>query len=117
MMNRTTMAKVRRLTIASGTWNYIWEPNFQAGKPSTLLGSPVYEAPDLAGTASNFTTASVPILYGDFRYGYTVVRNTDFFLIRDPYSEGNAFITNIYAMTRFGGAVVRSEAIAQYTSA
>ena len=117
MMNRTTMAKVRRLTISSGTWNYIWEPNFQAGKPSTLLGSPVYEAPDLAGTASNFSTADVPILYGDFRYGYTVVRNTDFFLIRDPYSEGNAFITNIYAMTRFGGAVVRSEAIAQYTSA
>lgn len=117
MMNRTTMAKVRRLTISSGTWNYIWEPNFQAGKPSTLLGSPVYEAPDLAGTASTFSTGQVPILYGDFRYGYTAVRNTDFFLIRDPYSEGNAFITNIYAMTRFGGAVVRSEAIVEYQSA
>ena len=68
MMNRTTMAKVRRLTISSGTWNYIWEPNFQAGKPSTLLGSPVYEAPDLAGDAGNFATGSAPILYGDFRY-------------------------------------------------
>lgn len=116
MMNRFTMAKVRRLTVTGGTLAYIWEPNFQAGAPSRLLGSPVYEAPDLAGTSANFTTGQVPILYGDFRYGYTVVRNTDFFLIRDPYTEGNAFVTNLYAMTRIGGDVVRSEAIVSYIS-
>lgn len=116
MMNRQTLAKVRALTVTGGTLAYIWEPNFQAGMPSRLLGSPVYEAPDLAGTAASFSTGQVPILYGDFRYGYTVVRNTDFFLIRDPYTEGNAFVTNLYAMTRIGGDVVRSEAIASYVS-
>lgn len=116
MMNRATLAKVRRLTVTGGTLAYIWEPNFQAGMPSRLLGSPVYEAPDLAGTSAIFSTGQVPILYGDFRYGYTVVRNTDFFLIRDPYTEGNAFVTNLYAMTRIGGDVVRSEAICSYVS-
>jgi HK97 family phage major capsid protein len=116
MMNRATLAKVRRLTVTGGTLAYIWEPNFQAGMPSRLLGSPVYEAPDLAGTSAVFGTGQVPILYGDFRYGYTVVRNTDFFLIRDPYTEGNAFVTNLYAMTRIGGDVVRSEAICSYVS-
>jgi HK97 family phage major capsid protein len=116
MMNRATLAKVRRLTVTGGTLAYIWEPNFQAGMPSRLLGSPVYEAPDLAGTSAVFSTGQVPILYGDFRYGYTVVRNTDFFLIRDPFTEGNAFVTNLYAMTRIGGDVVRSEAICSYVS-
>jgi HK97 family phage major capsid protein len=116
MMNRATLAKVRRLTVTGGTLAYIWEPNFQAGMPSRLLGSPVYEAPDLAGTSAVFSTGQVPILYGDFRYGYTVVRNTDFFLIRDPYTEGNAFVTNLYAMTRIGGDVVRPEAICSYVS-
>jgi HK97 family phage major capsid protein len=116
LMNRQTMAKVRRLTISGGTYGYLWEPSFQAGTPSQLLGNPVYEAPDLAGGSGNFTTADVPILYGDFRYGYTVVRNTDFYMIRDPYTEGSAFVTNLYAMTRIGGDVVRSEAITGYIS-
>jgi HK97 family phage major capsid protein len=116
MMNRQTMAKVRRLTISGGTYGYLWEPSFQAGTPSQLLGNPVYEAPDLAGGSGNFTSADVPILYGDFRYGYTVVRNTDFYMIRDPYTEGSAFVTNLYAMTRIGGDVVRAEAITGYIS-
>jgi HK97 family phage major capsid protein len=116
LMNRPTMAKVRRLTIAGGTYGYLWEPSFQAGTPSQLLGNPVYEAPDLAGGSGNFTTNDVPILYGDFRYGYTAVRNTDFYMIRDPYTEGSAFVTNLYAMTRIGGDVVRSEAITAYIS-
>lgn len=116
LMNRQTMAKVRRLTISGGTYGYLWEPSFQAGTPSQLLGNPVFEAPDLAGGSGNFTTADVPILYGDFRYGYTVVRNTDFYMIRDPYTEGSAFVTNLYAMTRIGGDVVRAEAITGYIS-
>jgi HK97 family phage major capsid protein len=116
LMNRQTMAKVRRLTISGGTYGYLWEPSFQAGTPSQLLGNPVYEAPDLAGGSGNFTSADVPILYGDFRYGYTVVRNTDFYMIRDPYTEGSAFVTNLYAMTRIGGDVVRAEAITGYIS-
>jgi len=119
MANRATIREIRQLALAAGTatLSYLWEPSFQAGEPSLLLGSPMYEAPDLvAPTAAGvFTTGDAALLYGDYNYGYVVPRHTDFYLLRDPYSEGSSFVTNIYAMTRFGGAVVRSEAIAQLT--
>ena len=120
MMNRQAIREVRQLAVVAGTstLSYLWEPNFKAGEPSLLLGSPVFEAPDLPAPASNgqFTTGQAMALYGDFNYGYVIPRHTDFYLLRDPYSEGSSFVTNIYAMSRFGGAVVRSEAIAQLTS-
>jgi HK97 family phage major capsid protein len=120
MMSRQTIREVRQLAIAAGgsTLSYLWEPNFKAGEPSLLLGSPVFEAQDLAqpSTAGAFATGDAMALYGDFNYGYVIPRHTDFYLLRDPYSEGSSFVTNIYAMSRFGGAVVRSEAIAQLTS-
>ncbi len=119
MANRATIREIRQLAVVAGTsvLSYLWEPSFQAGEPSLLLGSPVYEAPDLVApdAAGTFATGNAALLYGDFNYGYVVPKHTDFYLIRDPYSEGSSFVTNIYAMTRFGGAVVRSEAIAQLT--
>jgi len=117
MVNRLTMAYIRSLVLSSTNGlEYTWEPNFQAGMPSRLLGAPVYEAPDLVGLVSgNFVSGQAPVLYGDFNYGYLIPRHSDFYMIRDPYTEGAAFVTNLYAMTRVGGAVVRSEAIAQLT--
>ena len=119
MANRATIREIRQLAVVAGSsvLSYLWEPSFQAGEPSLLLGSPVYEAPDLVApnAAGTYGTGDAALLYGDFNYGYVVPKHTDFYLIRDPYSEGSSFVTNIYAMTRFGGAVVRSEAIAQLT--
>jgi len=119
MANRATIREIRQLAVVAGTsvLSYLWEPSFQAGEPSLLLGSPVYEAPDLVApdAAGTYSAGNAALLYGDFNYGYVVPKHTDFYLIRDPYSEGSSFVTNIYAMTRFGGAVVRSEAIAQLT--
>lgn len=119
MANRATIREIRQLAVVAGSsvLSYLWEPSFQAGEPSLLLGSPVYEAPDLVApnAAGTYQAADAALLYGDFNYGYVVPKHTDFYLIRDPYSEGSSFVTNIYAMTRFGGAVVRSEAIGQLT--
>ena len=117
MANRQTYAYLRSLVLSSTNGlQYTWEPSFQAGVPSRLLGSPVYEAPDLVGrTSGNFTAGQVPLLYGDFSYGYTVVRHSDFYIINDIYSEASQFVTNLYAMSRYGGAVVRDEAIVQMT--
>ena len=117
MANRLTLAAIRQLVLSSTNGlAYLWEPSFQAGYPSRLLGAPVYEAPDLAGSVTGtFTAGQVPILYGDFAYGYTVARHTDFYVIRDQFSEASSFVTNLYVMSRFGGAVVRDEAIAQLT--
>ena len=115
MANRLTYGYIRSLVLSSTNGlEYTWEPSFQADRPSRLLGSPIYEAPDLTGLVSgSFTSGQVPILYGDFNYGYTVVRHTDFYVIRDIYTEGSSFVTNLYAMTRYGGAVVRDEAIVE----
>ena len=117
MANRLTFAAIRQLVLSSTNGlAYLWEPSFQAGYPSRLLGAPIYEAPDLAGSVTGvFTAGQVPVLYGDFAYGYTVARHTDFYVIRDQFSEASSFVTNLYVMSRFGGAVVRDEAIAQLT--
>lgn len=119
MANRQTIREIRQLALVAGSsvLSYLWEPSFQAGEPSRLLGSPIFEAPDLTApdASGTYQTGDAAVLYGDFNYGYVVPKHTDFYLIRDPYTEGSSFVTNIYAMTRFGGAVVRSEAIAQLT--
>jgi HK97 family phage major capsid protein len=95
---------------------YTWEPSFQAGRPSRLLGSEIFEAPDLVGlTNGNFTVGNVPILYGDFARGYVVTRSTDRYIIRDPYTDASSGVVNLFVNSRYGGDVVRSEAIVQMT--
>jgi HK97 family phage major capsid protein len=118
MANRQTYAAIRQLVLSSTNGlQYTWEPSFQAGVPARLLGNPIYEAPDLVGNVTGvFSNGQVPLLYGDFKAGYTVARHTDFYIIRDQYSEASSFVTNLNVMSRFGGSVVRSEAIAQYTA-
>jgi HK97 family phage major capsid protein len=118
MANRQTYAAIRQLVLSSTNGlQYTWEPSFQAGVPARLLGNPIFEAPDLVGNVTGvFTNGQVPLLYGDFGNGYTVARHTDFYVIRDQYSEASSFVTNLHVMSRFGGSVVRSEAIAQYTA-
>jgi HK97 family phage major capsid protein len=118
MANRQTYAAIRQLVLSSTNGlQYTWEPSFQAGVPARLLGNPIYEAPDLVGNVTGvFSNGQVPLLYGDFKAGYTVARHTDFYIIRDQYSEASSFVTNLHVMSRIGGAVVRSEAIAQYTA-
>jgi len=103
MMNATTLGSVRKFKDAQG--HYIWQPALAAGQPSTLLGYPVYEAADMPDVA----TDTLPIAFGDFRRGYTIVdRNAGVFL-RDPYSAKPYVL--FYTTKRVGGMVVNSEAI------
>lgn len=44
LMNRATMATVRKLKDSDGS--YLWQGRITAGQLATLLGRPVYEAPD-----------------------------------------------------------------------
>jgi len=53
MANRLTYGYIRSLVLSSTNGlEYTWEPSFQADRPSRLLGSPIFEAPDLAGLVS-----------------------------------------------------------------
>lgn len=120
LFTRATRGYVRTQFLGTDGLQYLWEPSFKAGIPTTLLGAPVYIAAegDLAGRSSGaFTQGQVYAIYGDFSQGYEVVRRTDMYMIDDPYTESDAFVRNFHIMARFGGNVIKSEALVQITAA
>lgn len=120
MFPRQTRAYVRTEFLGTDGLQYLWEPSFKAGIPSILLGAPVYIARegDLVGrNAGNFVAGQVYAVYGDFSQGYEVVRHTDMYMIDDVYSEASSFTRNFHIMSRFGGNVIKPEALVQITAA
>lgn len=120
LFTRATRGYIRTLFLGTDGLQYLWEPSFKAGIPTTLLGAPVYIAAegDLAGkTSGNFTAGQVYAIYGDFSQGYEVVRRNDMYMIDDPYTEASSFVRNFHLMARFGGNVIKSEALVQITAA
>jgi HK97 family phage major capsid protein len=105
MLNRRTLAFVRRLKDTMG--QYIWQPGLAAGQPNTILGHPYFSAIDMPDIAAG----SVPVLFGDFMRGYTILDHTDMSLIRDPYSLSREGKIQFVAHRRTGGQVVLPEAI------
>ncbi|MDH7513544.1 MAG: phage major capsid protein [Clostridiales bacterium] len=67
LLNRLTILEVRLLKDQEN--RYLWQPALQAGEPSTLLGYPVYESPDMPTVASN----AYPVIFGNFKAGYKIV--------------------------------------------
>ncbi len=121
LFTRKTRAYIRTLILsATNGLQYTWEPNFQTGAPTLLLGAPVYIARegDLAGRVSgNFTAGQVYALYGDFNRGYEFAMRTDMYMIDDIFSEASSFERNFHIMTRIGGNVIQPEALVQITAA
>jgi len=72
IMKRSTVLAVRLFKEAT-TNRYLWEPSYQAGQPSTLLGYPIIEAIDMPAVAAG----AWPILFGDFKAGYMIVDRAD----------------------------------------
>ena len=106
VMNGTTIAAVRKLK--NGEGEYIWQPGLQPNQPSTLLGRPVIEAPDMP----NVGAGAYPILFGDFLRGYRVYdRMNGMSILRDPYSMATVGVVRFHARRRVGGAVVKAEAL------
>lgn len=103
VLNRTTLAAVRKLKDGDGT--YLWEKSFQPDQPFTLLGLPVTLAEDMPVIAAN----SLSIAFGDFRAAYLIVDRTGIRVLRDPYTEKP--YVQFYTTRRVGGDVVNFEAI------
>ena len=72
VMKRSTVLAIRLFKEAT-TNRYLWEPSYQAGQPSALMGYPIIEAVDMPAVATN----SFPILFGDFKAGYMIVDRAD----------------------------------------
>ncbi len=103
LMNATTLARVRKFKDADG--DYLWKPGLEAGQPSTLLGFPVVEVPDMPDIAAG----SLSIAFGDIASAYLIADRFGTRVLRDPYS--NKPFVHFYATKRVGGALVDSEAI------
>ena len=103
MMNNSSLFEVRILKDSEG--NYLWRPGLDAGQPSTLLGYGIAEnevMPDVAADA-------LPIAFGNFRRGYTIVDRMGTRVLRDPYT--NKPFVGFYTTKRTGGMLTDSDAI------
>ena len=100
-MNRSSLGKVRKLKDGQG--NYIWQPTYVAGQPSTLQGYPVVEVPGMP----NMTTGLVSILFGDMAATYLVIDRLGIRVLRDPYT--NKPFVHFYTTKRVGGGVQNPE--------
>ena len=100
-MNRTSLGKLRKLK--DGQNNYIWQPSYVAGEPSTLQGYPVVEVPGMP----NMTTGLVSILFGDMEATYLVVDRIGIRVLRDPFT--NKPYVGFYTTKRVGGGVQNPE--------
>lgn len=106
-MNRNTLSTIRKLKDGQG--NYIWQPSFQAGMPSTLLGYSVTEVPAMPDVAAS----AVPILFGDFMRGYLVVDRVGTRVLRDPFT--NKPYVHFYTTKRVGGGLLNPEVLKALT--
>lgn len=105
LMNGTTLGVVR--TLKDGQGNYLWQPSYQAGQPSTLLGRPVIEDP----TMPNIAADAFPIFYGDFSKAYRIYDRVGMSILRDPYTQATKGMVRFHARRRVGGGPVLTEAL------
>jgi len=104
LMKRGTVASVMLFKDSQG--QYMWRPGLQEGQPSMLLGYSIRRADDMPAVAAG----ALPVAFGDFRAGYTVVDRLGIRTLRDPYSS-KPFV-EFYTRARVGGDVTDFEAFA-----
>ncbi len=103
VMNAATLAEVRKLKAADGS--FLWQPGIAEGQPDRLIGYPVVEAADMPDIAAN----ALPIAFGNFMAGYLIAERSSTSILRDPFT--NKPFVHFYAVKRIGGQVLDSEAI------
>lgn len=102
-MNKGTLNAIRLLKDGQG--NYLWQPSYQAGQPSTLLGYSVSEIAAMPALAAS----SKSVLFGDFARTYLIIDRVGTRVLRDPYT--NKPFVMFYTTKRVGGGVVNPEAM------
>lgn len=102
-LNRSSLGAVRKLKDGQG--NYIWQPTYVAGQPSTLLGRPVVDVPDMP----NVGAGNIAALFGDMRETYLVIDRIGVRVLRDPYT--NKPYVCFYVTKRVGGGVKNPDAM------
>lgn len=103
ILNRKTLAIIRKLKDGQG--NYLWQPSFVAGQPSTILGYPVVEVADMPDVDAN----AIALMFGDFSQGYMVLDRVGIRVLRDPYT--NKPHISFYTTKRVGGGLLNPDCL------
>lgn len=101
--NRTSLGAIRKLK--DGQNNYLWQPTFVAGQPSTLAGYPVIDLPDMPNVGAD----NLALAFGDMRETYLIIDRIGVRILRDPYTN-KPFIC-FYVTKRVGGGVKNPDAM------
>ncbi len=106
-MNKLSIAKLRKVKDTVG--DYIWTPptaeGIANGQAGALLGYSINENEDMPVFGAN----ALPIGFGNWKAGYTIVDRVGTRVLRDPFTD-KPYI-NFYTTKRVGGMLVDSEAI------
>lgn len=100
-MNRKTMGAIRKFKDTNG--NYIWQPSYASGQPSTLLGSPCRELDGMPDIAAN----AIPVIYGNMPMLYRIFDRLGIRVLRDPYTAKPYVL--FYTTKRVGGGLWNPE--------
>lgn len=100
-INRLSLGAARKLKDGQG--NYLWQPAYIAGQPSTLNGAPIVEVPDMPVVGAG----NIAALYGDMMMTYLVVDRLGVRVLRDPFT--NKPFVHFYTTKRVGGGVYNPE--------
>lgn len=103
LMNDLTLAKVRKFQDGQG--NYLWQPSFQVGEPSQLIGYAVH-------TDDNFPdvgAGTFPVAFADYRRAYLIVDRIGIRVLRDAYTAKP--YVKFYTTKRVGGGIQNFEAV------
>lgn len=103
VMNRNTLREIRKLKDTTG--QFMWQPSYAAGQPSTLAGYPVTEMQAMPDAV----TGAMTMAFGDFQRGYLIIDRMGLRVLRDPFT--NKPNVMFYTTKRVGGAVDNPEAI------
>jgi HK97 family phage major capsid protein len=103
LMNSATELAVSLLKDGEG--RYLWAASTTEGSPTMLDGKAIINDE----TMPDIGAGTYPILFGDYRRGYTIVDKSQIHVIRDNVTA-KGFV-KFYTERRVGGGVVLAEAI------
>ncbi len=105
VFNRRTLAFLR--TLKGGDGHPLWQPGMNGIVVNTINGFPYLIAEDMPDIASN----TIPVAFGDFARGYTIVDRTGMAVIRDELTQKKKAIVEFTLQRWNTGKVTLPEAI------
>ena len=105
VFNRRTLAFLR--TLKGGDGHPLWQPGMNGVVMNTINGFPYLIAEDMPDIAS----ASIPVAFGDFARGYTIIDRTGMAVIRDEVTRKKNAIVEFTLQRWNTGQVTLPEAI------